>query len=262
MLKLIIPMLVTALLAISAVAAPISAIGYNIEGGYLPDANPKTVANFMGKAGQADIWGLSEVTVSWIPQLIDGAGGRHYKAISTEGAIETTDALAILYDTNKLELIESKELLHIKRHQHSRAPLVATFQEIATGKRFEFMVNHLERKREHDRNEQAKLLNTYGRETNIPIVAMGDYNFDWSLKNHTHNQGYTELTKAGVFTWEKPQNMIMTSCARSYNSILDFALYTNGIKPIKSNVLLAARHYCYDDKSKPDHRPVLFTFEL
>ena len=262
MLKTILLTLSAGLIAIKALAAPMTAIGYNIEGGYVSEANPKTVSQYMSEAGHADIWGLSEVTVSWIPQLIIGAGGSDFQAISTKGATDTTDALAIIYNTKTLELISSKELTHIKRHKYSRAPLVATFKERATGKTFEYMVNHLERKRANDRTEQAKLLNQYGKQTNTPIVAMGDYNFDWSLDRSTHNQAYTEFTKGKVFVWEKPQNMIMTSCARSYNSILDFAFHTKGVTPVKSNVLLAARHYCDDDENKPDHRPVSFTFEL
>ncbi|RBO82611.1 endonuclease/exonuclease/phosphatase family protein [Marinomonas aquiplantarum] len=241
----------------------IRVIGYNVEGGYKSEASVDTVVENMTTIGYADIWALSEVTVSWEDELLDAVGDE-FTAISTNGAIDTTDTLMLLIDTGKFRLLSTDELLGLKIHRYSRPPLVATLEDLSSGKIFQIMVNHLERGNEEGRHTQAKKLNAYASGVSLPIIAMGDYNFDWDLNpgSDYRDAGYDYMTKNGVFSWVKPVNMIKTSCSPGYNSILDFAFVTSDVGEAASDILLRDAEYCEDDESKPDHRPVELLFSL
>lgn len=238
-------------------------MGYNIEGGYKSGAEIATVASYMEKVGHADIWALSEVTISWEKQLITAAGG-DYVALATANAIETADTLMLLINSTRFQVQSYQELDDVKVQPYSRPPLVVTLKEISTGKVFQVIVNHLERGDAKGRHVQARKLNQYASQVTLPLVAMGDYNFDWDLNNggQSPDKGYDLLTKNGVFTWVKPEYMIKTNCSKKYNSILDFAFVTDKVTAIKSDVLLRDKRICEDDHKKPDHRPVGLLFTL
>ena len=246
-----------------ATATNIRVVGYNIEGGYKSGAEIATVARYMKKVGHADIWALSEVTISWEKQLIAAAGGR-YVALATANAIDTTDTLMLLINTERFRVQSYQELNDVKVQPYSRPPLVATLEDISTGKVFQIMVNHLERGDAKGRHKQATKLNQYASKVALPLVAMGDYNFDWDLNKNgqSRDKGYDLMTKNGVFSWVKPEHMIKTNCSKKYNSILDFAFVTDKVKAIKSDVLLRAKEFCEDNRKKPDHRPVELWFSL
>jgi endonuclease/exonuclease/phosphatase family metal-dependent hydrolase len=78
---------------------------------------------------------------------------------------------------------------------------VAHFRLKPAGPELLFMVNHLYRGNADGRHEQARLLNAWAREQTIPVIAVGDYNFDWDVTTGetVHDQGYDLLTAEGVF---------------------------------------------------------------
>jgi len=74
-----------------------------------------------------------------------------------------------------------------------RAPLVAQLRLKPAGPEFLFMVNHLYRSNTEWRHEQARLLNAWARSQTLPVIAVGDYNFDWDVSN-----GDTCMTAATI----------------------------------------------------------------
>lgn len=179
--------LVTALLlTISQLsfAQPIRAIGYNIEGGYKPDASIGTIVNNMNKLGHSDLWAFSEATIDWVPTLTKSAG-KNYQSFATSNAISTTDSLVIIVNTDRFDVIDHKELFDVQVKRYSRPTLVTILKDKVTGKNFFFMVNHLDRGDAIARHKQALILNQYIKSIDMPLVAMGDYNFDWDLNSTT-----------------------------------------------------------------------------
>jgi hypothetical protein len=56
------------------------------------------------------------------------------------------------------------------------------------------------------------LLKKWVKAQTLSVVAVGDYKFDWAIKDGKHNSGYDEMTSAGAFTWVRPADLLSTFC--------------------------------------------------
>jgi hypothetical protein len=185
--------------------------GWNAESG---DANPTVISARLTEIDGCDIWGLCEVRdADWANQFeiaaeIDEGDNFDYVLGTTGGA----DRMQIIYNADRFELIDHFELHRINVGGRVRAPLVAHLRIQGTNIEFLFMVNHLYRSRADKRLEQAIMLNRWEAEQEFPIIAVGDYNFDWDvvLGESQHDPGYDAMVKDGVYTWVRPQTLMKT----------------------------------------------------
>jgi endonuclease/exonuclease/phosphatase family metal-dependent hydrolase len=238
-------------------------IGWNVESG---GANPFIVAQRISAMNGYDVWGLSEVARDADAQIFeiaaeDGEEANFVRIVSRSGG---ADRLAIIYDADRFQIISYTELGHINTTGTYRAPLVARLKEKETGYEFLFMVNHLARGDEGVRRQQARLLNEWGAYQTLPVVAVGDYNFDWNVTNGAHDQGYDLLTKDGVFTWVRPPQLVKTHCS-DFNSVLDFVFLSKSASAWQAtSEILFANEICPppSDKDQSDHRPVMATINM
>ncbi|MGF1492666.1 MAG: endonuclease/exonuclease/phosphatase family protein [Microcoleaceae cyanobacterium] len=254
----------------------LTVVGFNVESG---DADPEFIANrYIKPINQAELWGFSEVKdQTWVDQFVLAARNQpsglsrfmpaqpmSFRSIF--GSTGNSDRLAILYDSTQLEQLESYELETINIGGRVRAPLVAQFRFKPTGTEFLFVVNHLYRTDAAGRHRQAQLLNQWAQQQSLPIVAVGDYNFDWDVVRgeNKRDKGYDLMTQNGVFTWIRPTNLVATYCSKRYSSILDFVFVAGGAKnwPASAEVLYPEAEYCPDDQRKSDHRPMQATFQI
>ncbi|MBI4559211.1 MAG: endonuclease/exonuclease/phosphatase [Candidatus Hydrogenedentes bacterium] len=248
---------------ISAAADVLTVTGFNVESG---DASPQVIATYIQGAGPTDLWGLCEVEdASWLAPIENAAEavrGTDYRSIlgTTGGA----DRLAILYDDEIVQEVRHQELHNVNVDGRVRAPLFAEFRVRTTGTVFIFMVNHLYRRDDQGRRLQAARLNAWATTQSLPIVAVGDYNFDWNVHTGRHDPGFDQLTRNDVFVWLKPSRIIKTQCSSRYNSILDFIFVSGPAKAWKASsvILYPEPDYCPDDSRKSDHRPVQATLEI
>jgi len=93
----------------------------------------------------------------------------------------------------------------------------------------------------------------------LPVVAVGDYNFDWSVENgdQDHDQGYDNMIKNGIFTWVRPATLIRSQCSETFDSVLDFVFTsTSALGWQKTSEIVTAANDCPDNNTTPDHRPV------
>ena len=250
----------------SSSSSQLTVVGFNVESG---DADPNFIAkNQIKPLQKGEIWGFSEVQNStWVQtfeQAMEADNPSDFKSIL--GTTGNADKLAIIYDSNELEELDHYELLSINIGGNVRAPLVAHFKLKSNGKEFLFMVNHLYRSRNDLRHEQARLLNRWAQKQTLPIIAVGDYNFDWDVTQgeKKHDKGYDLLTENGIFTWIRPELILATHCSQKYNSVLDFVFVSGSAKTWESSskILYPESSYCPDDGQKSDHRPVLSVFDL
>jgi endonuclease/exonuclease/phosphatase family metal-dependent hydrolase len=141
---------------------------------------------------------------------------------------------------------------------------VAKLRLKPAGPEFLFMVNHLYRSNTDRRHEQAGLLNAWARSQTLPVIAVGDYNFDWDVSNGdtVHDRGYDLLIADGVLTWIRPPQLIRTQC--SFNNVPDFVFVAGSARQWRasSEILATQESYCPSDQNRSDHRPVLAMFEL
>lgn len=240
----------------------LTAVGYNVESG---DATAERVAENIVEVQGEVIWGFSEAQdQSWLDTFAEAAddGGQDFQTIL--GSTGFSDRLGIVYDANTLDLIGSEELFQYELG--ARAPLVAEFEVIENGARFLYMVNHLWRTEDDSRNDQAVGLNTWVGEQTLPVVAMGDYNFDWAIEDgeNDHDQAYDSMVAGDRWLWVEPVELVPTQCNFSNPAILDFAFLGGDARSweASSEVLFTRAVHCQDDEFKPDHRPVQLTFAV
>lgn len=239
-------------------AEPLRLISWNVESG---DADPEVLATFLSSQEDIDIWALSEVQgQDWAVRFegaVEEEGSDFAFEIGTTGG---ADRLLILYNKDRFESLGAEELDNINIGGRVRAPLVLHLRETATGTEFLIMVNHLYRSRAERRHEQSILLNQWARNQSMPIIAAGDYNFDWAVigGDTDHDIGYNHLVDDGVFVWARPDHLLRTQCS-NYDSVLDFVFLAGPATEwsTTSKILESQSDYCPDNSIRSDHRPIL-----
>lgn len=249
----------------AAQSEPLTVAGWNVG---LDDADVATVAERIAAFDGVDLWGLAEVnrpnTAPALEAAAEEGEADDFKAVV--GASGGGMRLVALYDDSRFDLLEWYELDDINTTGNARAPLVLDLRDTASGERFLFMVNHLYRSRNDERWKQAELLNAWAATKTLPVIAVGDYNFDWDILagSQVHDRGYDLMTAGGVWEWVKPADLVTTQCSGwpcAYESVLDF-VFTAGPAQnwrAESEIIVAAGDFP-DDATTSDHRPVIANF--
>jgi endonuclease/exonuclease/phosphatase family metal-dependent hydrolase len=179
------------------------------------------------------------------------------------------DRLWIACRRSKFDLLESGEmdeaggfLFNDGRH---RIPLYAKFTK-KQGKRAEFTIilNHLARGDEDFRKQQASALREWARIKSDPMIAIGDYNFDYEFSTPKRNSGFDEFVRDGGWKWIKPFEMIDTNWHDDGNgndvypgSMLDFNFVVGQAKEWQTECRVIVRDRGFpDNDNTSDHRPV------
>jgi len=244
----------------------IRVVGFNTESG---DAVANVVAQTIAAVEGESIWGLCEVeNAGWASTFSeaapDGDGPDFEYVLGTTG---WSNRLAVLYDPDRFELVDHFELFYIDPDGDGRAPLVARLRSLETGRELLFMVNHLWRSDARLRHEQAGLLHDWAEEQTLPVVAVGDYNFDWEVVggDTDHDQGYDLMTAGDAWVWVRPEELVATQCSDYYDSVLDFVFVSGEAKSWdgESVILESEPLYCENEnEQQSDHRPVEATFHV
>ena len=240
--------------------------GWNLESGESNDVLLRS--QFAAKQG-VHLWGLSEVRdgtalAAFEQGAEDGEAADFAPVLGTTGG---GDRLAILYSKDRFDLLASEELFDLQPTDGQRAPLVAHLRGRRTGRELKFMVNHLARGNAAARLEQAQGLNAWARTQTVPVVAVGDYNFDYHVDfgdQGNRDAGFDALVDEGAFLWVKPERLVKTQADDAFVSVLDFVFVANPPASWtgKSTILeregdtVATALDFDDDGQKTDHRPV------
>lgn len=246
---------------------PLTVISWNVESG---EAAPETIAQRIAASQDIDLWGLSEIgnqtdANRYEIAAEDGENANFEDMLGTTGG---GDRLLILYDADRFEALGKQELSEINIENRVRAPLVGHFRDRETGMEFFFMVNHLYRGSESGRHRQARLLNEWAKAQTIPVIAVGDYNFDWEVSDDTHDEGYDLLTVDNVFKWVRPETLVRTQCEAPpvtcrFDSVLDFIFVSGEAQqwPATAEIIVVPGDFP-DDRTTSDHRPVIGHFMI
>lgn len=247
--------------AVARPGDPITLVGWNVEsGGALQPVVADRIASFDG----VDIWGLSEVlqvdAEAYEFAAEEGEGANFEMLLGTTGG---ADRLLLIWDADRFELVEGGELSDIALG--GRAPLYAYLREQATLDEFIVLVNHLHRSNATVRSQQAQRLNAWAMDQDLPLIALGDYNFDWDLEDgdRNHDPGYDHLTAGDVWRWVRPDLLVTTQCSGwpcRYESVLDFAFVAGPAQLWAADAEIVVTPNDFpDDNTTPDHRPVRVT---
>ena len=239
--------------------------GWNVG---LDDADINTVAARIAEIDGVDLWGFAEVNRASAARNLEQAAeqGETGDFAAVMGTSGEPIRLVALYDDSRFDLLDWYEIEAINTTGNARAPMVLHLRDTASGVEFLFMVNHLYRSRDAERHKQAQMLNDWAEQQTLPIIAVGDYNFDWDVKSAegAHDQGYDLMTADGAWKWVQPARLVTTQCSGwpcRYNSVLDFVFAAGPAQKwqAQSEIVVAPGDFP-DDTAKSDHRPVLARF--
>lgn len=245
-----------------SIAEPLHVGGFNINSTV---ASSTKISKQMAEHQDIGIWGLSEATNDWTRKIINSLNennDRDFRVIKGSTG-KDKNYLQIYYDFKKYHLISHIELDEINKEKRVRAPLVAKFKNKNTNQEFLFMVNHLYRKNSDARLAQSKQLNKWIQKQSLPVIAVGDYNFDMSPHDTSkRDPGYDAITKNDTVTWIQPEVLLPSQCS-SYNSILDFIFISDKViyTSADSKISYPEAEYCTTSKNS-DHRPVTAMIDI
>jgi len=91
-----------------------------------------------------------------------------------------------------------------------RSALVVKLKHTVSDREFFFMVNHLYQGTgvDHRRLDQAKKLREWAEQQTLPVIAVGDYNFDYDLdpqdSQYNYQKGLGDMVAGSIFKWLTP----------------------------------------------------------
>lgn len=248
-----------------AIAFDFQILSWNVESD--KDTDPRLISKQLSEYGNIDFFALSEVDrkQSW----------KYFQAINTNKQFSyvvsnsgTSDKQQIIYNKKRFELLELRELMNMTfGNPHLRGALIGLFQERETKTKFHIMLNHLYRSNAGKRHEQSEIIYKWVKQQDLPIIAVGDYNYDWDIERgqDKHDKGFDILTKDKLLKWVKPKELVPTHCDKQYNTVLDF-VFINEIQKswrTESKILETSNAFCKNEKhGGSDHRPILSSFSI
>ncbi len=243
-------------------AISLEVAGFNIEAN---EADAKVIAKQMAGNKDVELWGLAEARNDYVETILNelNKNGKEFSVIL--GTTGGSQKLQIFYNQKRFSLLEPVELHDININGRVRAPLAALLYDNQSQQTFYFMVNHLYRSSADARHLQAHLLHDWALSQSVPVIEVGDYNFDLSPEDwHKHDQGFDLMIEGDVFKWIMPETLLPTQCNMHYKSILDFVFVSGKAQAwAQSSVILNPESsYCPDTNQTSDHRPVKAILDL
>ena len=161
---------------------PITVAGWNVG---LDDAEIHTVAARIADFDGVDLWGIAEVDrPNAVVDLVAAAeAGEMGDFAAVQGQSGDGMRLMALYDESRFDLLESYELEAINTTGNARAPAGAAPARQAE-RRAVPVHGQPSLPLAATRNATSRRsCSTTGRRTQtLPVIAVGDYNFDWDIK--------------------------------------------------------------------------------
>ncbi|MEM9941892.1 MAG: endonuclease/exonuclease/phosphatase family protein [Planctomycetota bacterium] len=241
----------------------IAVLSWNVES---DGADPKVVCRELKKLNSNNRYDIVALTEVLPPNLGDFRNqlGKHYKyAYSKSGR---SDRLQILYNEDKYKKIRHFEIQEINIQQRYRAPLVVHLKKRNSGLEFLVMVNHLARGKSEIRQQQATMLVDWARDQTLPLIALGDYNFDFVFDTQAGNQSFKNFMRDNIFNCVQPEAWVDSNWYDNPESpdgkddypgsMLDFAFVAGPAKQWESRCQIIVRAGDFpDDRTRSDHRP-------
>ncbi len=292
--------LLAAWLSASARAEEFRVLAWNVESNrpgqpQVSDADViagQLVDLLRASATRSQVIALSEVEPKTVwtyrRAVADGLGGEVDFVTSASGGYADADSLMLVVDARRFRIDEVIELHRYKgiranftvedenSSEHGsvrgRSPLIARLHDLADGSDFWVIVNHLARGEDDLRTDQARALRCWAADRSEPVIAAGDFNFDYDFKTAKGNPAFDAMMEDDTWDWVKPDPLVDSNWSEdrrrtgrgvdSYpDSILDFVFVANAAKRWQgeSDVIVRSGDFPDDDRTS-DHRPLIATF--
>lgn len=291
------------LLTVSAHAADIRVLTWNVESSNAErqTSDPATIAaeliELQRDYGPFDLIGLTEVpgvNAATYAAALQLPQRSYAPLVSDTGG---SDRMLIAFNLDRFDLVSQDTGLTSHDGEtfpggNNRRPLLVTLADKQNnGRRLTFMVNHLTRGNDQSRQRQARLLREWVKDHPNPVIAVGDYNFDFDTVNLCGNQSMAMFMRdpasdRGQFAWRwvipgvertvtdyraPTEKVEIIGEFRDTNwapdrggndqyptSILDFVFLGQDAKDWEASSQIIVRDGDFpDDELRSDHRPVM-----
>ena len=295
--------LVALLVAVAGSALPAEEfriLSWNVESnrpGAAAVSDPDVIARQLRElleapATRAQIVALTEVDPKTVPAyraaVAAGLGAEVDFVTSASGGFKDSDSLLLVVDAGRFAIDEVFELHKYAGRAtnfvvmdpaspecgtiRARSPLVARVRDTGGSGSFWLVVTHLARGEAELRVEQARALTRWAADhADEPVIAAGDFNFDYTFATRAGNAAYDAMLEGGVWRWLVPDPLVDSNWthdpehpgADKYpGSILDFVFVANGAKAWRAESDVVVREGDFPDSDETsDHRPIITTLE-
>ena len=256
-------------------AKDIRFLTWNVESG---GNKPSVIADQLAELDRYDILALTEVdpaNSSRYRDAISAAHGTQFRVVvSSTGDKNRT---LFLYDANRITLRETYELsAHDGQRMNTtdsryRSPLVGHFQIEKSNLEFLVVLVHLARGKEEVRQMQSKSLRIWAKHRQLPVIGLGDFNFDYEFATGKGNRAFEIFLADGIWKWVKPAKLVDTNWydpepdgVDNYpGSCLDFTFVAGPAKELTATSRVIERPGDFpDNEMTSDHRPVELVIEF
>lgn len=235
-------------------------LSWNVES---EGSDPGTIAKELANLGSYDLIALTEVLPEAATDFCAAFGDDYNFVMSDSGR---NDRMMLIYNKNSLDFVRTFDLDDINPKRRYRSPLVGHFKERLSGKELLVMVNHLARSKPESRQDQAQKLVEWARKQTMPIMALGDYNFDYEFDTRKGNEAFRLFMKDNIWQWVEPIELIDTNWYDNPEepdgkddypgSMLDFGFVAGSAKEWTTSCKVIVREGDFpDNEMTSDHRP-------
>ena len=211
-----------ALLATCASASEIRVLSWNVESGRNDPAviaGELSALNTVDGKAHYDLICLTEVTPVNAPTYAKAVevGGERYTPLLSSTAYD--DRIMLLFRSERFQRLDvvtennrPTELTSFAGETfpgggNRRPCLIRLRDEKNDDLEFVFMGNHLNRGTNRTRQTQARMLREWAKVQTLPVIATGDYNFDFDFQHLTGNQAMSIFLRdpadqGGRFAWK------------------------------------------------------------
>jgi endonuclease/exonuclease/phosphatase family metal-dependent hydrolase len=290
---------VVGVFAVAARGEEFRLLAWNVESNR-PKSRPVTDAGVIAAeltalmkdaATRAPIVALSEVeprnAIPFQQAIAVGLGTEVDFITSASGGLQDTDSLMLVVDRKRFAIEEAVEIhryggltanFNVSTPEsdefgavRARSPLLVKLRDRTDDRTFHLFVLHLARGEAELRTDQARVLRRWAEDhRDQPVIAAGDFNFDYEFRTSRGNEAYDAMTEGGVWQWLKPDPLVDSNWTDDRNqpgrdlypdSILDFVFVANAARQWhgESDVVVRPGDFPDTDRTS-DHRPIIATF--
>jgi hypothetical protein len=238
-------------------------LAWNIES---EGADIDVIAEQVVAMDRYDLYGFTEVRPQEWGAIKDALGDGYVFWYSKTGY---NDRTAYAISKERFEVIKKYEMGKfgdiILNPGNYRSPHVYELRDRKTDTEFAIVLNHLARGKEEIRQRQAEGIRQWAASMTIPVIAIGDYNFDYVFATEKGNKAFDIFMSDDTWTWVKPDLLVDSNWFDGDHdgiddfpgSILDFAFVAGDAKAWnpKSRVIVRDGDFP-DDERTSDHRPI------
>lgn len=238
-------------------------LAWNIES---DGANPDVIADQLRQLPKYDIYGFSEVRPSGFPAIKRALGDGYQYMYTMSG---NDDRLAYAIARDRFEVLDHYEFTAFREQVinpgNYRSPFVFELRDKVTERQFLIVINHLARGKAEVRQQQALGIRNWAAAQNKPILAIGDYNFDYVFATDKGNPAMDVFLDEDIFHWVRPDPMVDSNYydedqdgVDDYpGSLLDFVFVAGDARQWDCVCHVIVRDDDFpDDLQTSDHRPV------